>query len=362
MASSLSGLFEHISPLGFVWQLLKPLQPPSASGKKASELLHRNQVPPMFREPYIIKGYRPTDTTFSYAFKAIFRWHNDVGNFWTHFIPFCIFVIWFLLEWKWRTDFTDPYFYPLACLWAGSCCYTLFSSTAHLLGCVSYRVRTICFFLDYLGIAMYTIGGGIMAFFYHLSLGSVFYDYKYPILSYYVVLTICATLLTSLSRFYWYRYRFIIRVLAFFLPYVNTTYPIAIRMLTVCIPTRSDCVMETLFLHVINGMLVLLLSFFFVSKIPERFAPGKFDYVFQSHQLFHVSAAIETMVVFYMIPIDAAVRREIQSEYDAIRPDFFTTFGMFGIAFLGSLLVVVLLGGLVLKDILKPNLNEIKED
>ena len=360
--ASLSGVFEHISPLGFVWQLLKPLQSPSASGKTANELLNRNQVPPMFREPYIIEGYRPTDTTFSYAFKAVFRWHNDVGNFWTHFIPFCIFVVLFILEWKSRTDFTDPYFYPLACLWAGSCCYTLFSSMAHLLGCVSYKVRTICFFVDYLGIAMYTLGGGIMAFFYHQNLGSALYGYKYPILAYYVILTVGVTLVTSLSRFYWHRYRFIIRVLAYFLPYVNTTYPIAVRVLTVCIPTGKDCVKETLFLHILNGLLTLLIAFFFVTKIPERFAPGKYDYTFQSHQLFHLTAATQTLVVFYMIPIDAALRREIQSQYDTIRPDFFTTFAMFGLAFLSSLVVVAVLGVLVVKDILKPNLNEIKED
>ena len=209
---------------------------------------------------------------------------------------------------------------------------------------------------------MYALGGGISAFFYHLSLGSNFYAYKYPVLAYYVILTMGATLLTSLSRFYWHRYRFIIRVLAFFLPYVNSTYPIAIRVLTVCIPTGKDCAMETLYLHFVSGLLILLLSFFFVTKIPERLAPGKFDYIFQSHQLFHLTAAAQIVVVLYMIPIDAVLRREIQSEYDEITPDFFTTFGVFGMAFLGSLVVVALLGVLVLKDILKPNLNEMKED
>ena len=360
--AALSSIFEHISPSGFVWQLLKPLQPPSVSESKKHGLLHRDQVPPMFREPYIIEGYRETDASVSYAFKAIFRWNNDVGNFWTHFIPFCIFSLWFVLEWSLRTDFTDPYFYPLACLWAGACCYTLFSSTAHLLGCVSYKVRTICFFLDYLGIAMYTLGGGISAYFYHLSLGSTFYDYKYAILAYYVILTVCATLITSLSRFYWHRYRFVIRVLAFFLPYVNTSYPIGLRVLTVCAQTGKECVPETLYLHALNEILTVLLAFFFVTKIPERFAPGKFDYVLQSHQLFHLTAAAQTLLVFYMMPLDATLRRESLSRYDGIRAGFSTTFGVFGVAFLGSLVVVVLLGVAVMKDILRPNLSEIKED
>lgn len=351
--ASVSGLFEHVSPFGFLWQLLKPLQQPSAEEKDTEKLLHRSQVAPMFREPYIIEGYRPTNTSFRYAFKAIFRWNNDVGNFWTHFVPFCIFVLWFVLEWRWRTDFTDPYFYPLACFWAGACSYTLFSSMAHLLGCVSYKVRTICFFLDYMGISLYTLGAGLMAYFYHLPLGSVFFEYKYPLLVYKVFLAVSATLVSALSRFYWQRYRFVIRVMAFFLPYITTLYPIGIRVVTICIPTGEDCVMETLFLHILNEILTFFIAFFFVTKIPERFAPGKFDYMFQSHQLFHVTAAVQTLLSLYMMPIDSTVRRQDLSKYDVIRPDFFSTFGMFGMAFVTSLFVVIVLGCLVMKNVLK---------
>lgn len=352
--ASLSGLFEQVSPFGFVWQLLRPLQAPAAEEKEQEwKLLHRDQVPPMYREPFIMDGYRKTDTTFTYALKAVFRWHNDVVNFWTHFVPFCIFVSWFALEWKWRTDFTDPYFYPLVCFWIGACSYTLFSSMAHLFGCVSYKVRSICFFFDYMGIALYTLGGGLMVYFYHLPLGSVFFNYKHPLLIYKIVLAIGATLLTGLSRFYWQKYRFVIRVLAFVLPYISTSYPIGIRFFTVCLPTGEDCVMDTLFLHIFNEILTCFIVFFFVTKIPERFAPGKFDYVFQSHQLFHTTAAGQTLLVFYMMPIDTLARREGLSRYDVITPDFLTTFGVFGVAVVGCFSVVVVLGTLVMKGVLK---------
>ena len=203
-----------------------------------------------------------------------------------------------------------------------------------------------------MGIALYTLGGGIMVYYYHLPLGSVFYQYKYPLLVYKVSLAIVATLLTCLSRFYWQKYRFAIRVLAFFLPYVSTSYPIATRVLTVCIPKGEECVMETLYLHTFNEFLTFFIAFFFVTKIPERFAPGKFDYVFQSHQLFHVTAAIQTLLIFYMMAIDTSVRRESLSKYDVIAPDFFSTFGMFIIAAIGCLFVVVVLGILVMKEIL----------
>ena len=36
----------------------------------------------------------------------------------------------------------------------------------------------------------------------------------------------------------------------------------------------------------------VLFAVTFVIKIPEQYAPGKFDVIFQSHQLFHIMASI----------------------------------------------------------------------
>ena len=344
------------------WQLLKPLQTPKVEENTTHQLLHRNQVPPIFREPYIVEGYRKTDTNFAYACKSAFRWSNDIGNVWTHFIPFCIFFVWFFLEWKWRIDFTDPYYYPLACLWAGSCCYTLFSSTAHLLGCVSSKVRTICFFLDYLGIAIYLLGGGLTAFFYHLPLGSTILTYKYPLLTYNLIMAIGATLISGLSRFYWHRYRFVIRITTFLFPYFTTSYPNLIRVFIVCIPTGEDCTTDSAILGILREIITLLSVFFYITKIPERCAPGKFDYTFQSHQLFHVTSALQTFLLLYSIPIDAVTRREALTQFEAAAPDLLTTFGVFGVGTMGCLLIVIVLGSLVIRGSLKPTVDHLKED
>ena len=48
---------------------------------------------------------------------------------------------------------------------------------------------------------------------------------------------------------------------------------------------------------------------FFVTKIPEEINPGRYDYYFQSHQLFHMLVVIKTTLVYYCIPIDASIRR-----------------------------------------------------
>lgn len=360
---ALSGAFAQISQLP--WLLFKPVHVPEGSeavNNKTQQLLHRNQVPPIFREPYIIEGYRRTGTTFIYACQSAFRWNNDAGNFWTHFIPMCVCTVWFILEWKWRIDFTNPYFYPLACLWAGACCCTLFSSIAHLLGCVSYKVSSICFFLDYVGISMLTMGGGITAYFYHLPLHSTLLAYKHPLLTFNLLLAICATLLTGLSKFYWHRYHFAIRIASFLFPYLNTSYPNFIRIFTMCLPTGKDCTMDSAFFYILKETIILVAVFFYITKIPERCAPGKFDYVLHSHQLFHVMTALQVFLLLYSIPIDAVTRKEALSRCEALTPDFWTTFGVFGIGTVGCLLIVIVLGSLVVQGNLKPNNHHLNED
>ena len=362
---ALSGTFAQLSQLP--WLLFRPPQRPEgseAAEKKLHQLLHRNQVPPTFREPYIIGGYRETDTTFTYAFQSAFKWSNDVGNFWTHFIPLCIIVPWFFLEWKWRTDFTDPYFYPLACLWAGACCCTLFSSIAHLYRCVSYKVSSICFFLDYVGISMLILGGGLGAYFYHLPLGSTLFEYKYLLLMHNLLLVIGATIITGLSRFYWHRYRFAIRIATFLFPYLTTSYPNFIRIFIVCLPTGKDCTLDSILYYIFKEIFIFIAVFFYATKIPERYAPsGKFDYLFHSHQLFHIMASLQVFLLLYSAPIDAMSRKEALSQFEAtIWPNFLTTFGVFGIGAIGCLLTVIVLGYLVISGSLKPSTHHLKDD
>ena len=349
------------------WPLFKPLQVPEGNGaaeKKlenhrldCDQLLHRNQVPQVFRKPYIIEGYRKTETTFVSACQYAFRWNNDVGNFWTHFIPLCIFIPWFFLEWKWRIDFTDPYFSPLACMWVGTWCCTLFSSIAHLFGSVSYKVSSICFFLDYVGISVLILGGGLCSYFYQLPLGSALLAYKYPLLTCNLLLVVGATLLTCLSRFYWHRYRFVIRTATFLFPYLTVSSPNFIRIFMVCVPTGKDCTLESAFLYVLREGVMCVAVFFYATKIPERCAPGKFDYLFNSHQLFHIVTALHMFLVLTTCPIDAMSRKEALSQFESIAPDFWTTFGVFGIGTTGCLLVVTVLGCLLISGTLKTNLK-----
>ena len=344
------------------WLLLQDTSRSKQEGKshlknksdKNHLLLHKDEVSPVYHEPFIITGYRRTGTSVLGSIRYAFVLHNDVGNFWTHFVPFVIWVSWLVWLAVYHIDFTDPYYYPLLCFWAGSCSYTLFSSVAHLFSNISFNVRSVCFILDYLGIAMYALGGAINGFFHEQSVNSPFYKYQGLVLSLDIALAINATLFSGLSRFYWKKFRFLIRTMSFFLPYVAAVAPFAQR-LTVCLSTGSECVHETLVLHFSGFLLTFTLAFFFVTKIPERFYPGKFDYFFQSHQLFHVIAAIQTCVQMYMLPLDVQIRREALQQVEAATPTFYNTFLPYLVAQVGGLVVVAVMGVLIVRGVLVCN-------
>ncbi len=327
--------------------------PSSRSSKPQTvpPLLHRDQVSSIYTEPFIITGYRQPGTTVLGSIKYAFVLHNDVGNFWTHFLPFVAWVVWLDYLASYEIDFTDPYYYPLLCFWLGSCCYVLFSSMAHLFSNISSTVKSTLFILDYFGIAMYALGGAIGGFFYEQSTDSPLFKYQSFMLTLDVSVALGATLFSGLTRFYWQKYRVLIRALAFVLPYILAVTPFTQRLF-VCMLTGNQCVQETLLLHLSGYIFTFMIAFLFVSKLPERFAPGKFDYFFQSHQLFHVTAAIQTCIQMYMFPIDAQLRRTVLTNVEGATATTFNTLLPFFFGLLGGLLVVGTMAVLMIRGVL----------
>lgn len=317
-------------------------------------LLRWQEVDPVYREPFILTGYRRPGTSYYQCLQYSLILHNEVINFWTHFIPLLVWLVWLLyltLSWE---DFFKPYHYPLLCFWAGCCSYALFSSIAHLFSSKSFLVRTICFLLDYHGIAMYILGGAMASLFYLNPTVSPFFQHKIPILGIEVSLAVMGILVCGLSRFYWKDYRFIIRVVAQFLLYVCYLTPYLHRVY-LCWRQGTDCVPQTTPLHMLTISLTFALVFFFVTKIPERFEPGRFDYFFQSHQIFHVCTASQTTVQIHLVLTELQLRHAALSRIEEATPSWETTFLPFLCAELIGLVVVCVLGYLTWNGTLTAN-------
>ena len=349
----------------------KPSPSPSSSNSTSKvvttscglTLHHRSQIPAIYKEPYIIDRYRKPNSTVTESLKYLFVKHNDVGNFWTHFIPLCVWL-WWLYRLSFRLDLTNPYFYPLVCFWAGSCSYAFFSCIAHMFSVVSFTVRTVCFMLDYLGIAMYGLGCSLVIFFYEQPIQHIWVDWfeqKWLVLSLQMVLAINATLVCSLSRFFWKNQRFTIRALAFVFPYILMMVPF-IQRVHVCVKTGNECVPETLHLHLLCVVVTHVVAFFFVTKIPERFSPGRFDIIGQSHQLFHIAAVILTSIQMCMYPKDAILRRDELSQVKDAAPEFHTTFLPYAVVQVSGLLIVAVFWRLIVRGVLVSNKRDIVKE
>ena len=310
---------------------------------------HRNQVAPFYREPYIYTGYRKPNPSCFECVRYVFVCHNDVCNFWSHFLPLCVWLAW-LYGLSFHHDLSQPYLYPLLCFWLGACSYALFSSIAHMFGCKLATVRTICFMLDYLGISAYVAGGGIYAYYQQQPLSSPLYGYQLHVLCLHMLLSVNATLVSSLSRFYWFKQRFFIRALAYTPAYFSSVVPLTLRLLS-CMSTGDDCIHATLHLHLAAVVMSWVLLFFFVSKIPERFAPGKCDVFFQSHTLFHLSAVALTSIQMYTYPIDAEIRKadlqdKVYLSFETVVIPFVTMVGV-GLVLVGAFAFLIVRGILI---------------
>ena len=327
---------------------------PNNSSKQTTApplLLNKDQLSSEYTEPFIMTGYRQPGTTLMGSIKYAFVLHNDVGNFWIHFISFVAWIVWLGYMACYKIDFTDSYYYPLLCFWVGSCCYVLLSSMAHLLSTISSNVRSVLFIFDYFGITIYSLGGVIGGFFYEQSTNSSLFKYQGFIILLGVAFAISATFFNGMTRFYWRKYRVMVRALAFIVPYGLSVTPVTQRLFE-CMITENQCIQETMFFHFSGYVLTFMTIFLFASNLPERLAPGKFDYFFQSHQLFHVTSVLETCIKMYAFPLDAQLRRSVLANIEGGTATVYNTFLPLSVALLGGLLVTGVMSLLIIRGVL----------
>ncbi|XP_051580328.1 membrane progestin receptor gamma-A-like isoform X2 [Myxocyprinus asiaticus] len=270
-----------------------------------------NQVPKVFHEDGIMSGYRHPCSSAKDCVLSLFQLTNETLNIWTHFLP-----TWFFL-WKLLTVvlvqgyWQDPFTWPLLLFLLSCCVYPLASSCAHTFSTMSERARHICFFFDYAALSFYSLGSAITYSSYIFPdkwVNSTFHKYYVPIA---VVNSIVSTALACYSRSSGKvdeKLCRCLRIMAFVYPYLFDNIPLFYRIF-VC--TGKGCtVNEANTVHYQHTALAALTSFLFATHLPERLAPGSFDYIGHSHQLFHVFAIFGTYFQMTAIELDMAARRQ----------------------------------------------------
>ncbi|XP_029902889.1 membrane progestin receptor beta [Myripristis murdjan] len=268
-----------------------------------------SQVPSLFREPYILAGYRPVDQSWCCYLLSLFQRHNESLNVWTHLLAGPVL----LLHW-WANasalGYTlDTAGLPLCLFMVSSLTYLFCSVAAHLLQSHSELTHYSLFFVDYVGVAVYQYGSALGHYFYssepvwresHIGLlflpGAAFLGW----LS-------CAGCCFAKSRYrrpYPLR-RKICQLIPTSLAYLLDISPVAHRLATM--PWEQD---PSLPLHALQVASFLLSALFFSCPIPERFFPGRCDFVGQSHQIFHLFLSLCTLCQLDALFQDYARRRD----------------------------------------------------
>ncbi|RXN06330.1 membrane progestin receptor beta [Labeo rohita] len=309
-----------------------------------------SDVPSLFREPYILSGYRPVHQEWRSYFCSLFQCHNESLNVWTHLLAIPAILLQFsLFAGTWGLTLNVASL-PLFLYVLSSLTYLSFSVAAHLLQSHSELSHYSLFFVDYVGVAVYQYGCSLGHYFYcsepvwrHSLVGVVFLPGA-AVLAW-LSCTSCCYAKFRYRRPYPPR-RKICQIIPTSLAYLLDISPVAHRLVT------KSWDEPVLVLHALQVVFFMLAALFFSCPVPERFFPGRCDIVGHGHQIFHIFLAMCTMCQLEAMFRDFLVHRE--SVVDVHGEHFIMLAGgSFFLLVLCSVLTAVLMRGAVQRQLKK---------
>ncbi|XP_063055435.1 membrane progestin receptor delta [Engraulis encrasicolus] len=291
------------------------------------QLFDMHQVPKVFREDGIISGYRHPRSSALDCILSSFQMTNETVNIWTHFLPTWYFLWRFSLLCSMLSFLTDSYTWPLLVYMVVICLYPFTSSCAHTFSTMSPEACHICYFFDYGALSLYSLGCAIAYASYVMPepwVNSWLHQHFIPIA---IGNSLFCTSMSCYSRFlevpFPHRSK-ILRLWAFVFPFLFDNIPLFYRLL-LCL--GGGCrYTEAVSSHLYHLLFAFLTCFLFASHLPERLAPGRFDYFGHSHQLFHICAVVGTHFQMEAVLADMASRRGWLVSQGAM-PSFLGTVG-----------------------------------
>lgn len=246
----------------------------------------------MRHNPFILSGYR-FGYTAKMCLRSVFMVHNETGNVWTHLLGF-LFFIWlgcfsFLNiveeDWSHRLIFLVYIIGNLTCM--GS------STVYHLMGCHSEHVMHSTVNVDYFGISAIMTASFLPPLYFVFTCWPTL---QLLYMSQVLILggaTLVAPFIERFKTNEWYMLRmglYIVTAISGFVPTIHSIF---------LFPPSNHI---TRAVHL--GIFLMFLFYgvgtvIYVTKIPERFYPGRFDIWFNSHQVWHILVFLAAAVHFF---------------------------------------------------------------
>ena len=303
-----------------------------------STLLREDQIPQAFRTEFLVSRYRPRNLTVLDSVKSVFYANNETVNFWSHFLSSVILIARYCsVVWN-HNPSTHHFYFPLASFTLGCCTMYTMSCVAHMFSSMTELQTHVGYYLDYAAISVYTFTAGQAFYFYCHPLGSglLLYDWRELFLFVSALISFSATFNCCKSRHQWLNLRFIVRTGFYILCWMHNCSPYFVRLFVcssdpACNPDSirlfAGCLLSFTAAAVVN-----------VTRVPERFVPGFFDFIGQSHNFLHILTTIGDHFAFSVFLSDLAARKEFLIPEHI--PNFFETIGLSLLVLAGNLAIV----------------------
>ncbi|KFQ91133.1 Progestin and adipoQ receptor family member 6, partial [Nipponia nippon] len=233
----------------------------------------------------------------------------------------------------------EPYHWPLLIYLLLVCLYPFASSCAHTFSSMSARARHICYFCDYGALSLYSLGCAFAYGAYAMPdhwVSGVWHNYFVPAAAFN---SFVCTGLSCYSR--WVLGKGASAAagwkLGLEVSSSSSSSSSALGSCSVsggfpCSGSGSDPKPST-------RLFARRPGFLFASHLPKPRAPGRFDYIGHSHQLFHICAVLGTHFQLEAILCDVRSRRAwLRGRLPA--PGLPSTFGTAGLALLGNAAII----------------------
>jgi predicted membrane channel-forming protein YqfA (hemolysin III family) len=243
-------------------------------------------VPAVFVEPFILRGYRPVDQPWSYYWKSLFHKHNETINVWSHFTGILYMGYLFYYYNQRLNFFENAHSWPFAVSLCTATIMFLCSAFAHLLHSKSDTVHLTCFAIDYIGVSLHGFGSGFLHIYYSAPqwyYNKIEYHYMFILL----LFGILACFSNCFAQYYFSRPYPPIKRICQFLP-CGILWIYSIIPLIICLSSFRFLSDASLMCHLAQVILFPIGAILFAFDIPQRFCPGAFDFIGQGHHLFHL--------------------------------------------------------------------------
>lgn len=306
--------------------------------RNCSKLLRDDEIPEAYREKYIISRYRPRNLTVLESVRSVFHANNETVNFWSHFLSGVILIVRYCSVVWYHSPLADHFYFPLTSFTLGCCTVYTMSCLAHVFSSMTEREFHIGYYLDYAAISVYTFTAGQAFYFYchPIASGLLLYECRELFLFLSAVISFGATYSCCMSRHRWLNLRFIIRTGSYIVSWLHNCSPYFMRQLY----CSTDPICNPDSVHIFNGCFLTFATAALanMSRVPERFFPGTFDLIGQSHHFLHVMTTIGDHFAYSVFLSDLTARKEALTVEHI--PSFPETIGLTLLVLAGNLAIV----------------------